>query len=82
MARRYLPFHEPPKQPPQMDTAPWWRPLTNRWGIGALIIFIGLVIGLFDRAARWQVPPPPSSIELPHTDHSPARYEPNHGKMP
>ena len=72
--RRRLPPHQRRAQPPpapQKRAKPWWRPLTNRWGIFGLIIFIGLAMSLIDNAARWveqqlaATPAPQPPIAIP-----------------
>ena len=35
------------------QVTPWWRPLTRRWGICGVIIFIGLVMLLIERGTDW-----------------------------
>ena len=42
-----------PAAAPQRPGKPWWRPLTNRWGIFGVIIFVGLVMALIERASEW-----------------------------
>jgi hypothetical protein len=39
-------------EPPKRETS-WWRPLTNRWGLLGIIIFIGLVKFGIDGVVRW-----------------------------
>jgi hypothetical protein len=56
MAPKYLSYYQRAAQasrPPERPTFPWWRALTNAWGIFGLIIFIGLVLRLIDGAADW-----------------------------
>jgi hypothetical protein len=40
------------QEPPQPRVR-WWRPLTNRWGVLGIIIFIGLVKSGIDAAVSW-----------------------------
>ena len=45
---------------------PWWWPLTRRWGICGVIIFIGLVMLLIERGTAWyseHISPPVQSRE-------------------
>jgi hypothetical protein len=56
MNRNYPPYnpHSPrASSPPGKTATRWWRPLTNRWGIFGIIIFIGLVMSLIENSARW-----------------------------
>jgi hypothetical protein len=56
MAPRYLSQYQQIAQSPRRHeraTPPWWRPLTNVWGIFGLIIFIGLALQLIDGAVDW-----------------------------
>jgi hypothetical protein len=51
MAPRYLSYNPRAAETlhqPARPAYPWWRPLTNPWGILGLIIFIGLVLRLID----------------------------------
>ena len=43
---------QPPAAPPR-PIKPWWRPLTNRWGIFGVIISIGLVMTLIQNVSEW-----------------------------
>jgi hypothetical protein len=56
MAPKYLSYYQRAAQasrPPERPTFPWWRALTNFWGMFGLLIFIGLVLRLIDGAASW-----------------------------
>jgi hypothetical protein len=55
MTRRYphyLPPSLQPSDPADQPRLQWWRPLTTRWGILGVIIFIGLVFSLLDEIGR------------------------------
>ena len=55
MAPKYLSYHQRAAQastPPDSNKSPWWRPLTNAWGIFGLILFIGLVLRVIDGATH------------------------------
>ena len=56
MAPKYTSYYQraaQASQPPERQSVPWWRLLTNKWGIIGLIIFVGVVLRLAESAADW-----------------------------
>jgi hypothetical protein len=76
MAPGYVPYHQriaPSSQPPDRNAPQWWHPLTNRWGIFGLIVFIGLVLRRIDGVAGWAVRQPSPLLAGDQSPASPVR---------
>jgi hypothetical protein len=57
MAPKYVSYYERAAQSsrsPERTASPWWRPLTNAWGIFGLIIFIGHCHAASGLRSRWR----------------------------
>src|SRR5437879_2339842 len=51
--------HPPPPTPPRPPGPKWWGPLTSKWGILGLLIFIGLAIAFAENTYRRLFPSEP-----------------------
>jgi hypothetical protein len=49
-------LHPDASRPANMSAPKWWAPLASKWGLMGLLIFVGLMMGLWDSARHAMAP--------------------------